>query len=57
MAEGMLVTDGIRPMGAGLHEPPVTCEPLVRGNFEVKQKLIKLSLDVKDATWPAVGTP
>lgn len=56
LAEGMLLTDGIRPMGAGLHEPPLTCDPFVRGKFEVKQKLMKLSLDVRDATWPAAGT-
>lgn len=31
LAEGIWSTDGIRPMGAGLHEPEVTCAPLVRG--------------------------
>ena len=43
-------------MGAGLHEPVVICFPFVIGELEVKQKLIKLLLDVRDATWPAAGT-
>lgn len=30
--EGILSTVGIRPMGAGLHEPLVICLPLVIGS-------------------------
>jgi hypothetical protein len=32
-AEGILSTDGMRPMGAGLQEPVVIWRPLVRGVF------------------------
>ena len=53
----MLSDEGIRPMGAGLHDPVVICLPLVIGKLEtVKQKLIKLFVDVNEATCPAVGT-
>lgn len=50
-AEGILLEDGMTPMGAGLHEPPVICWPLVMGKFgTVKQKLMKLLVDVSEAT-------
>lgn len=53
----MLSVEGMRPIGAGLQEPVVICFPLVMGRSDlVKQKLMKLFVDVKDATWPAVGT-
>jgi hypothetical protein len=49
----MLLEDGIIPMGAGLHEPVSICFPFVIGRLgTVRQKLIKLFVDVKDATWP-----
>jgi len=52
-ADGMLSTDGITPMGAGLQEPVVICLPLVMGRLgTVKQKLMKLFDEVKEATWP-----
>jgi hypothetical protein len=37
-------------MGAGLQEPPAICNPLVMGCFVVAQKLMKLFLDVNEAT-------
>ena len=53
LADGMLSDDGIMPIGAGLHEPVVICLPLVIGRFgTVRQKLMKLFVDVSDATWP-----
>lgn len=53
----MLSTEGMAPMGAGLQEPVVICLPLVMGKLgTVRQKLIKLLLDVKDFTCPAAGT-
>lgn len=56
-ALGMLVVAAMIPIGAGLHEPVVICWPLVIGKLgTVKQKLIKLFEDVKEATWPAAGT-
>src|SRR5882762_6609981 len=51
--DGMLAVDGIDPIGAGLHEPPLTCWPFVMGWFVVAQKLIKLFDDVREATCPA----
>ena len=49
--EGMLSTEGITPMGAGLHEPVLICFPLVIGRLgTVKQKLTKLLVDVSEAT-------
>jgi hypothetical protein len=55
--EGMLDEEGMIPIGAVLQEPVVICLPLVRGRLRtVRQKLIKLFPDVKDATWPATGT-
>lgn len=55
LADGMLSTDGMVPMGAGLHEPVVICFPLVMGRFgTVRQKLMKLLVDVREATWPFV---
>lgn len=38
--ELMLSLDGMLPIGAGLHEPPASCRPFVRGWFVVAQKLI-----------------
>jgi len=50
-AEGMLSVEGSIPMGAGLQEPLVICFPLVMGRLgTVKQKLMKLFDDVRDAT-------
>ena len=55
LADGMLSTDGMVPMGAGLHEPVVICFPLVMGRLgTVRQKLMKLFVDVREATWPVV---
>jgi hypothetical protein len=49
--EGMLLEDGIIPIGAGLHEPVAICFPFVIGRLgTVRQKLIKLFVEVKDAT-------
>ena len=49
--EGMLSTEGIAPIGAGLHEPAVICFPLVMGRLPtVKQKLMKLLVEVSEAT-------
>lgn len=57
LADGMLSVDGMDPMGAGLQEPVVICFPLVMGRFgTVRQKLMKLLDEVKEATCPAVGT-
>lgn len=53
--DGMLALDGIEPMGAGLHEPPVTCSPFVMVSPVPAQKLMKLFVDVREATWPASG--
>lgn len=51
--DGIWSTDGMAPMGAGLHEPVVTCFPLVIGRSgTVRQKLIKLFVDVSEGTWP-----
>jgi hypothetical protein len=55
--EGILSTEGIKPIGAGLHEPVVICLPSVMGvPGAVRQKLIKLFVEVNDATWPSTGT-
>ena len=52
-AEGIWSVVGMAPMGAGLQEPVVICFPLVMGRLgTVKQKLMKLLVDVKEATWP-----
>lgn len=43
-------------MGAGLQDPVVICWPFVIGKSEtVAQKLMKLLLDVNEATCPAVA--
>jgi len=56
-ADGMLAVEGRIPRGAVLHEPVVTCLPLVRGSCgTVRQKLMKLLDEVADATCPASGT-
>lgn len=56
LAEGMFAVEGMEPIGAGLHDPPAICWPLVIGSLgTVKQKLIKLFDEVSDATWPAAG--
>lgn len=52
--EGMTVWAAIWPMGAGLQEPVVICWPLVM--VWPAQKLMKLFVDVREATWPASGT-
>lgn len=49
--EGMLSTEGMVPIGAGLQEPVVICLPFVMGSLgTVRQKLIKLFVDVIDGT-------
>ena len=54
LAEGMFDVDGITPIGAGLHDPPVICWPFVMGVLgTVKQKLMKLLVEVREATCPA----
>lgn len=54
---GILSMLGIMPMGMGLHDPVLTCLPSVRGRLgTVRQKLIKLLREVKEETWPALGT-
>jgi len=54
LAEGMFDDDGITPIGAGLHDPPAICWPSVMGVFgTVKQKLMKLLVEVREATCPA----
>jgi len=48
--EGMLLDDGMEPIGAGLHEPVAICFPFVIGRSgTVRQKLIKLFVEVFDA--------
>ena len=56
LLEGIAVVAGICPIGAGLQDPPLTWAPLVMVCPVVAQKLMKLFDDVKDATWPGVGT-
>ena len=49
--DGMLPEDGMRPIGAGLHEPAAICCPFVRATpGAVRQKLMKLFVEVLDAT-------
>ena len=56
LEEGMLDEAAMTPIGAGLHEPVVICLPFVIGRLAtVAQKLMKLFVDVSEATWPAVG--
>ena len=56
LAEGMLDEDGMMPIGAGLHEPVAICFPFVKGRLgTVRQKLMKLFVEVRDATWPGNG--
>lgn len=51
LADGILAEDGMDPIGAGLHEPVAICFPFVIGRLEtVRQKLMKLFVDVSDAT-------
>lgn len=50
LADGIKVFAGIWPMIAGLQDPVLICRPLVIGWFVVRQKLMKLLLDVIDAT-------
>jgi len=53
LEDGIFSVDGMTPMGAGLHEPDWICCPLVIGKLgTVKQKLIKLFVEVSEATWP-----
>jgi hypothetical protein len=55
--DGMLALEGMMPMGAVLHEPVAVCLPFVRGKSgTVRQKFMKLLLEVLDGTCPAVGT-
>jgi hypothetical protein len=57
LAEGILAVEGIKPMGAGLHDPFVICLPLVIWKLgSVRQKLIKLLVDVSDGTCPGSAT-
>ena len=48
--DGMFVVAAMMPMGAGLQEPVLIWRPFVSGSLVVSQKLIKLLVDVKDAT-------
>jgi hypothetical protein len=48
--DGILAEDGIEPIGAGLHEPAAICFPFVICWLVVRQKLMKLFVDVSDAT-------
>ena len=48
--DGMFVVAAMIPMGAGLQEPVLIWRPFVSGSLVVSQKLIKLLVDVKDAT-------
>jgi hypothetical protein len=49
--DGMLLVEGMTPMGAGLHEPVRICFPSVIGRLgTVAQKLMKLLVEVSDAT-------
>jgi hypothetical protein len=51
--EGILFSAGITPIGAGLQEPVVICFPSVIGRLgTVRQKFMKLFVDVKEETWP-----
>jgi len=54
--EGMFVEGASTPIGAVLQEPPLICRPFVRGILmsTVRQKLMKLFLDVRDGSWPEV---
>jgi hypothetical protein len=47
---GMFAVLAMTPIGAGLHDPPVICWPLVRGLFTVRQKLMKLLVEVREGT-------
>ena len=55
-AEGMLSSEGMAPIGTGLQNPvALICVPLAIGNLgTVKQKLMKLFDDVREATWPVI---
>ena len=49
--DGMFVVAAMTPIGAGLQEPVLICCPFVIGKFgTVRQKLIKLLLEVREAT-------
>lgn len=51
LADGILAEDGMDPIGAGLHEPAAICFPFVICWLgTVRQKLMKLFVDVSDAT-------
>jgi len=51
LEDGILSFDGMAPIGAGLHEPVAICFPFVIGRLgTVRQKLMKLFVDVSDAT-------
>lgn len=51
--EGILSTEGINPIGQGLQDPDWICCPFVIGRFgAVRQKLMKLLVEVNDATCP-----
>ncbi len=53
---GIFWMGGIIPIGAGLHEPFVNCWPFEMGKSgAVRQKLMKLFDEVKDAIWPMTG--
>jgi hypothetical protein len=49
--DGILLSAGIRPIGAGLQEPPGICFPSVMGRLgAVRQKFMKLFVEVIEAT-------
>ena len=54
--EGMSALAAITPIGVWLHEPSTICCPFVFCLLgKSRQKLMKLFVDVIDASWPAVG--
>ena len=54
--DGILSNEAMTPIGAGLQDPVSLCVPLVMGRLgTVRQKLMKLFVDVRDGTWPATG--
>lgn len=51
LLDGIFSIEGMTPIGVGSQEPVVICLPLVIGRSgTVKQKLIKLFEDVREAT-------
>ena len=56
LAEGILLCAAMTPIGVWLHEPSLICCPFVFClSGKSRQKLMKLFVDVSDASCPAVG--